>query len=346
MVYHYALYWNCGVIAPILFAGLLLAGAVVLSLVLFKRRKHAFVIVTPGIVLLCVYMLLIALMYSALPFLENLFYDKEADPLCDLVYIEEIENASLLPIYYSKEQKMLASAGVIKTNRGEFYCINSDNLTVNAYYEVKFLPQSRVILYCNEVTEIEAQHYWKKYPNPPNVVRVETKNESGYEGVLIALFAYPLAIKSLLFGVFYNSISNWLCKREHRKDHTIRPRLFGILDKVSNMLLFALVFSLACCTKSVSLAVILGMIVLGYGYYTAEIFSTHVTYIANDVLLRSFTSSISLTKEEIISLRWEYRSKSQVKALVIYTRGKKTIRLQETDFLGLYTFYQWWLEDK
>ena len=341
MTYTYSQYLNYGVVLPLMFALLLLIGAVVWSIFLLKRKKHIAIAAIPLVVLLCAYILLIFILYPALPFLEALPFEKNERAVYDIVLVEATERSALLPIYYNREQNGFVLAGVVKTNRGAFYCINSNSLRSGDYVQITFLPYSRAVLQHKSVTEAEAMKYWTENPDVSNAPFSMEYRENGYEGAIIMTVVFLLTVKVAVIEAFATPLSVWLLKRDVRRDGVIRPRAFGVLEKAYTELVFLLACFFALWTRTTVVAVFLLLVVLGYGYYIAEIFSTRVTFFVDKVCFKSFSSAFVLKKQDIATFRWEYPRRSSIKVLKIYTNRKETVRLPLIDFLGLRAFEEW-----
>ena len=256
--------------------------------------------------------------------------------------MEEVEGSALLPIYYTKEQNSLASAGVIRTNRGVFYCINSDNFLPGDYIKITFLPSSRAVLRHDTATESEAFEYWAVYSDIPDAPLSVGYRETGHEGPIIVAVFFLITVKAAAIGYFATPLSDWLLRYDNRRDGIIKPRVFGILDKVYTELIFLFACIFAWRTKTMIISFFFLLVALGYGCYIAEIFSTRVIFSENEVCLRSFTSTFEFKKQDIAMIRWEYPRRSPMEVLAIYTYGKTIIKLPLNDFAGLRNFVEWW----
>ena len=105
MHYTYYDYFTWAVGIPLAMIGLLLVCCIVCTFIFHRRKLNIFLQVLPIITFLLTCMILILIMYPALPFLEELPSEKDEMPLTDVVLVEQLQSVSPLPIYYSNSQK-------------------------------------------------------------------------------------------------------------------------------------------------------------------------------------------------------------------------------------------------
>ena len=338
MLYYYHDYAFYGLTVPIVIAIVFLVCAILITFFLHRKKAGIFTQVSPIVGLLCTYILMIYVIYPAFPFLEKLPYDKQKTPITDVVQVTKVETTSAFPVYYVQGWQ---NAEIIKSNRGEFYCIGTPDVCAGDCLQVTYLPNSRALLEWQNIPEQEAIEYWDANPEPPKVDFQKPNRESGYAAQIIALVVFFICSKDVLIELCKGFLIDKLWEKDTLCSNRIQPRMFGILEKAYDQIVFICATVALFITHSTAFGVLFLFISIGYGYYYCEILSTRVIFAQDHFSFRSISTKLTVGKKEIVRICWESHKNFFGKVLVVYLSNTKSIRFPQMDFVGLKHFIQW-----
>lgn len=334
MHYTYYGYFTWAVGIPLAMIGLLLVCCIVCTFIFHRRKLNIFLQVLPIITFLLTCMILILIMYPALPFLEELPSEKDEMPLTDVVLVEQLQSVSPLPIYYSTSQKTFLGSEILHTDRGSFYCIGSNRIQPGSYVQFTFLPYSRAVLQWNILLAEEAIAYQNAHPELP-AAPVRESQEAGIPPELgLAIFS-PLLIYIGISTIWGDKVAGQLLSKDRYNQKKIKLRPYGIAKFICTILYALFLILFFSILKKWVLSTACTFALGGYIWIKSRVYSAKLSYTKRHLIFITGQKQEVFPWSEVSQVSWASYPREVAFTLEIRFYSGLVARLPSTDFVGL-----------